>query len=52
MAYGACDPADTATAKRISYWIGPNGRIRKAYSAVAAAEHPGQALEDLKGQAA
>jgi peroxiredoxin Q/BCP len=30
LAYGACDDAKARTAKRISYLIGPDGRIRKA----------------------
>ena len=33
--------------KRISYLIGPDGAIVKAYETVNTAEHPGQVLEDI-----
>ena len=52
LAYGACDSADAKTAKRVSFWIGPDGRVRRAYATVAAAEHPKQVWNDLKGAAA
>jgi peroxiredoxin len=51
MAYGACDTRDAATARRISYLVGPTGRIICAYSKVAAAEHPAQVLEDISEEA-
>ncbi len=47
LAYGACDDAGAATARRISYLIGPDGAIRKAYPKVNAAEHPEEVLADL-----
>jgi peroxiredoxin len=47
MAYGACDDPNAEWAKRISYLIGPDGRIRKAYGKVSAAEHPSEVLKDL-----
>ena len=47
LAYGACDDEKARTAKRISYLIGPEGRIRKAYPKVDAATHPEQVLGDL-----
>jgi peroxiredoxin len=47
MAYGAADTKDAASAKRISYLIGPDGRIRKAYPKVNAAAHPEEVLKDL-----
>jgi peroxiredoxin Q/BCP len=47
MAYGACDDPNAEWAKRISYLIGPDGRIRKVYGKVNAAEHPSEVLKDL-----
>jgi peroxiredoxin Q/BCP len=47
LAYGACDDAKARTAKRISYLIGPDGKIRKAYPKVNAASHAEEALADL-----
>jgi len=47
MAYGACDDPTAGTAKRISYLIGPDGKIKKAYPKVDAAAHPEQVLKDL-----
>jgi thioredoxin-dependent peroxiredoxin len=52
LAYGACDAPDAETARRISYWIGPDGRIRRAYGSVAPAEHPRQVLQDVESEAA
>jgi thioredoxin-dependent peroxiredoxin len=47
LAYGATDSATAGSAKRISYLIGKDGRVRKAYPKVAAAEHPDEVLKDL-----
>lgn len=47
LAYGACDKADAEYASRISYLIGPDGRIEKAYPKVSPADHPAQVLADL-----
>ena len=47
MDYGACDNRDARTPKRISYLIGPDGTIRKAYSKVDARRHPEAVLNDL-----
>jgi peroxiredoxin Q/BCP len=47
MAYGAADDASAGSAKRISYLIGKDGRIRKAYPRVNAAAHPEEVLKDL-----
>jgi len=47
LAYGACDTPDASTARRISYVIGPDGRIICSYSKVAAAEHPAEVLADI-----
>ena len=47
MAYGAADEAGASSAKRISYLIGKDGKIRKAYPKVNAAAHPEEILKDL-----
>ena len=47
MAYGAADDPKAGSAKRISYLIGPDGRIKKAYPKVHAAAHPEEVLKDL-----
>jgi peroxiredoxin Q/BCP len=47
VAYGACDDAKAKTAKRISYLIGKDGAIRKAYPKVNAAEHANDVMSDL-----
>jgi len=47
LAYGACDDPKAGSAKRISYIIGPDGRIAKAYPKVNAATHPEEVLKDL-----
>ncbi len=47
LAYGACDDAKAERAKRITYLIGPDGRVRKAYPKVNAAAHPEEILKDL-----
>jgi peroxiredoxin Q/BCP len=46
-AYGALDPGEPDYARRISYVIGPDGRIMKAYGKVQPATHPDQVLADL-----
>jgi peroxiredoxin len=48
MAYGACDDPKAGTARRISYLIGPDGRIKKAYPKVNPAAHPDEVLADLQ----
>jgi peroxiredoxin Q/BCP len=47
LAYGAADDPKAGYAKRISYLIGPDGKIRKAYPKVNAAAHPEELLKDL-----
>jgi peroxiredoxin Q/BCP len=47
MAYGAAEDAQARTAKRISYLIGKDGRIKKAWEKVDAASHPAQVLAEL-----
>jgi thioredoxin-dependent peroxiredoxin len=50
MAYGACDDPKAGYARRISFLIGPTGKIVKAYGAVKPAAHPGEVLADLAAQ--
>ena len=47
MAYGAVKSADAAYAARISYLIGPDGAVVKAYPNVVAADHPAEVLANL-----
>jgi len=46
MAYGACDDPKAGSAKRISYLIGADGKIKRAYASVKPAEHPAEVLQD------
>jgi thioredoxin-dependent peroxiredoxin len=52
LAYGACDSADARSARRISYVIGPDGRIQAAYPAVSPASHAREVLDFLSGSPA
>ena len=47
LAYGAADDASAGSAKRISYLIGKDGKIRKAYGKVNAGAHAEEVLKDL-----
>jgi peroxiredoxin Q/BCP len=47
VAYGAADDAQARSARRISYLIGKDGRIKKAWEKVDAAKHPAQVLAEL-----
>ena len=47
LAYGADDPSDPGFPRRISYLIGPDRRIVKAYDPVVVTTHPVQVLADL-----
>ncbi len=47
LLYGAADDAKAQYAKRISYLIGPDGRVRKAFPKVNAAAHPEEILAEL-----
>ncbi len=47
LAYGACDSAEDRTPRRITYVIGPDGRIAQAIEKVNAREHPEQLLATL-----
>lgn len=48
MAYGAADDASASAPARISYLIGADGRVERAYGKVKASEHPQKALEELE----
>ena len=47
LAYGACDSPTSQYAKRITYVIGPDGRILQAIGTVDVREHPEQVLATL-----
>jgi peroxiredoxin Q/BCP len=47
LAYGACDVPDAGFARRISYLIGPDGKIARAYPKVDPKTHPGEVFQDL-----
>jgi peroxiredoxin len=48
IAYGAAADANAQAPMRISYLIGADGRVERAYGKVKAAEHPEQALGELR----
>jgi peroxiredoxin Q/BCP len=47
VAVGAADSADQPVARRISYLVGPDGKVRRAYGTVTPAAHAGEVLKDL-----
>ena len=47
IATGAASTASQPTARRISYLVGPDARVLKAYGEVVPAAHAGQVLGDL-----
>lgn len=47
LAYGAADDASARSPKRISYLIGADGRVEKAWPKVQAAQHPAEVLAGL-----
>lgn len=47
MAYGACDSPTAGAAARITYVIGPDGRILQAHPKVAPKSHPKEILDSL-----
>lgn len=51
MAYGACESPEARSANRISYLIGPDGRVRTAWPKVSPATHPQEVLDILEGSA-
>lgn len=48
MAVGAADAPDQAAARRISYLVGPDGKVVKAYATVNTASHASDVLDDVK----
>ena len=47
MAYGACDSLTAGAASRITYVIGPDGKILQAHPKVSARTHPAELLKTL-----
>jgi thioredoxin-dependent peroxiredoxin len=45
--WGATDAQESDWARRISYLIGPDGKVAKVYPKVKPAEHPAQVLADV-----
>jgi peroxiredoxin Q/BCP len=52
VAVGAARSAEQPHAARISYLVGPDGRVRRAYADVAPARHAAEVLGDLDAGAA
>lgn len=48
MAYGACDSPKARFADRISYVIGPDGKILQAHPKVSPKTHPQELLDSLE----
>ena len=46
-AVGAADAPDTPVAKRISYLVGPDGKVRNVYGTVTPASHAADVLKDV-----
>jgi thioredoxin-dependent peroxiredoxin len=49
VAVGAADSAAAPVARRISYLVGPDGRVRAVYGSVTPASHAKDVLADLRG---
>ena len=47
VAYGAADDASAANASRITYVIGPDGKIAQAHPKVSVKSHPKEVLASL-----
>ncbi len=47
MAYGAADDAGSGNASRITYVIGPDGKIAQAHPKVSVKSHPKEILASL-----
>jgi peroxiredoxin len=47
LAYGSADSPTSENASRISYVIGPDGKITHAYPKVSPAKHPEEVLAAL-----
>ena len=50
IAYGAAEDENTSAPSRLSFLIGADGKIERAYGKVKATEHPEKALEELRDQ--
>lgn len=48
MAVGAADAASQPVARRVSYLVGPDGKVQKAYGTVTPASHANDVLNDVK----
>ena len=48
IAVGAADAPDQAVARRISYLVGPDGKVMKAYATVNTGSHAADVLRDVK----
>lgn len=49
LKYGACTKKEDGYADRISYLIGPDGRIRQRWPKVSPKSHPEEVLAELRG---
>ena len=47
QAVGAADSKDAPVARRISYLVGPDGRVQHAYASVSPASHAADVLADI-----
>ena len=47
LVYGACDTADAEYARRITYVVGPDGKIKQAHPKVDTGSHPKTLLASL-----
>jgi peroxiredoxin Q/BCP len=47
LAYGACDSLTAGFAARITYVIGPDGRVLQVHPQVSAKAHPAELLKTL-----
>jgi peroxiredoxin Q/BCP len=52
VAVGAARSAEQSTATRISYLVGPDGKVKRAYAEVSPGSHAGQVLDDLAADGA
>jgi peroxiredoxin Q/BCP len=48
IAVGAADSPEQAVARRVSYLVGPDGKVMKAYATVNTASHASDVLNDVK----
>jgi peroxiredoxin Q/BCP len=47
VSVGAAESESQTVARRVSYLIGPDGKVQKAYEAVSPGTHAKQVLDDL-----